>query len=108
MFAVILHKGKQYKVNEGQSIRIDRVLGAKKDGGIKFQEVILVTDEDKVELGTPTIKNAVVEGTIIDNIRDKKVAVVKFHAKKRYKRNLGHKQSYTLVKITKIKLKNEK
>jgi len=102
MFAVISHNGKQYKVEKGKSYNFDLIDSEKK--AITFAEVLLVSDNDKVSVGTPHIEGAVVTGEITDRIKDDKVLVFKFHAKKHYKRTQGHRQQYSVVKISDIKL----
>ena len=102
MFAVVSYNGKQYKVAEGKTYKID-LLEHSEDKKISFSDVLLIEDE-KILVGTPLVEGAKVEAEIIEDIKDDKVSGIKFHAKKRYKRNLGHRQQYTLVKITKIKL----
>lgn len=102
MFAIVSHKTKQYKVSVGQTVRVD--LDEKiKDGQVKFENVLLFSDEKTVKVGEPTIKGAVVEAEVIGDIKDEKVLVSKFHAKKHYHRNNGHRQNYTEVKISSIK-----
>lgn len=102
MFAVISYNGKQYKVERGKSCNFDLIDSEKK--AITFNEVLLAGDTDKVSVGTPNIEGAVVTGEIIENIKDDKVLVFKFHAKKHYKRTQGHRQQYSVVKISDIKL----
>lgn len=108
MFAVISHKGKQYKVYENKEYKIDLIGSDNKDEKITFSDVLLVSDGEKISVGTPNVKDAAVDAIVLGEISDKKVEVFKFHAKKRYKRTNGHKEKYNLVKILKIKTKNEK
>ena len=105
MFAVISFKGKQYKVSEGQEHRVDLI--GSDDTKIVFYKVLLLSDDKDIQVGSPAIEGASVEADVLGEIKDKKVSILKFHAKKRYKRNLGHRERYTVVKITKIN-KNEK
>jgi large subunit ribosomal protein L21 len=106
MFAVISFKGKQYKVTEGQTYKVDLIDNAE-DKTITFGDVLLITNEKKTVIGTPKVEGATVEADVLGETKADKVFAVKFKAKKRYKRNLGHTQRYTLVKINKIKA-NEK
>lgn len=101
MLAIIKTGGKQYKVAEGDKIKVEKLAGEVGDS-IKFDEVLFVGDEKKVTVGTPTIAKATVEGKIIDQDRHDKVWGIKFKAKKRFKLKFGHKQAYTEVEITKI------
>lgn len=100
MFAVIAYKGNQYKVAVGREFKID--LLDSEDKKIKFDQVLLVCDDKKTSVGTPTVKGAFVEADFVKNISDKKVDVVKFHSKKRYKKIGSHRQDYTVIKVTNI------
>ena len=104
MFAVISFKGKQYKVIEGQECRVDLIEGD--DKKIVFDDILLLSDDKSTTVGTPKVA-ATVEAEVLGETKGKKLSFLKFHSKKRYKRNLGHTERYTLVRITKIK-KNEK
>lgn len=101
-YAVIRTGGKQYKVSEGQQIKIEK-LNSEKDKNIDFDDVLLVVDEDKVHIGQPTL-NTKVKAKIIDQIRDKKIRVSTYKAKTGYHRTIGHRQNLTVVQIEKIDL----
>lgn len=103
MFAIISHEGKQYKVEENKEYRIDSTTFTD-DKKVVFDEVLLVDDGERTTIGAPLIDGAKVEAEKISDIRDDKVKVFKFHAKKRYKKTLGHKQKYSVVKIKSIKI----
>jgi large subunit ribosomal protein L21 len=108
MFAVLSVKGNQYKVNPSEEYKFELIEG-KKGEKVNFPEVLLISDEKKTIVGTPLVKGASVDAEIIENdAKDKKVRIFKFRAKKRYQRTAGHRQSYTVVKIIKINLPNEK
>jgi large subunit ribosomal protein L21 len=100
MYAVIATGGKQYKVSEGDVIRVEK-LGAEADEKVTFDQVLLVSDAD-VKVGEPTVAGASVEGTVLSNGRAKKVIVYKYKRKTGYHKKNGHRQSYTEVKIDKI------
>lgn len=101
MFAVISHKEKQYKVEEGKKYRLD--LQDEIDGGkIIFDNVLLVDDGKKVSVGTPNVVGAKVEASVIGEEKGEKVEIFKFHAKKHYQRSAGHRQKYTVVEIKSI------
>jgi large subunit ribosomal protein L21 len=108
MFAVISYKGNQYKVEPNKECRIDLVEDAEEKKKITFSEVLLVSDEKQNHVGTPFINGASVEAEFAKDVRGDKVEVFKFHSKKRYKKTLGHTQSYSIIKVINIKLKNEK
>ena len=98
--AVIRTGGKQYRVAEGDLIRIEKIEGASGDT-IKFDEVLFLSG-DSPKFGDPTIKGAKVEGEIVDQARDKKIVVFKFKRRQKFRRKQGHRQSYTAVKITNV------
>ena len=100
MYAVIATGGKQYKVSEGDVIRVEK-LGAEADEKVTFDQVLLVSDAD-VKVGEPTVAGASVEGTVLSNGRAKKVIVYKYKRKTGYHKKNGHRQAYTEVKIDKI------
>ncbi|EKE18816.1 MAG: 50S ribosomal protein L21 [uncultured bacterium] len=101
MLAIIKTGGKQYKVAVGDKIKVEKLEG---EAGAKltFEEVLFVGDEKDVTIGTPFIKDAKVQGTIVEQGRHKKVWGIKHKPKKRYKVKFGHKQLYTEVEITNI------
>jgi large subunit ribosomal protein L21 len=100
-FAVIKTGGKQYKVEVGSKIRIEKINGNENDA-VSFDNVLLKVENDNVKIGTPTLKDEKVEGKILKQGREKKKIVFKYHSKTRYRKKKGHRQHYTLVEITKI------
>lgn len=102
MLAIISYKNNQYRVEEGGEYNFD-LLDGSKDKKIIFDQILLVNDGKSVKIGTPEVKGAFVEGEIVGEVKGKKISSIKFHAKKRYKRTLGHSEKYTRVKISKIK-----
>ncbi|MCI9366250.1 MAG: 50S ribosomal protein L21 [Clostridia bacterium] len=103
MYAIIETCGKQYKVTEGDVVFFEK-LEAEEGKKVKFDKVILVSDNGKVEVGTPYVKGAKVEGTVIAHGKGKKIIVFKYKPKKNYRRKQGHRQPYTKVEITSVKL----
>lgn len=102
-FAVIVTGGKQYKVSEGQIVKIEKLKGEHKEGDkITFDEVLAKDDGKAVTLGDPQIKGAKVEAKFVETGRNKKIVVMKYKNKTRYFKKNGHKQPYTKVEITKI------
>jgi large subunit ribosomal protein L21 len=102
--AVIKTGGKQYLVSEGDTVTIEKIIGydsEKSKGKITFDEVLLVVNGDKAEVGTPNLKSKV-EGDVIEEGRGKKISVIRYKSKSRYFRNNGHRQPFMKVKITKI------
>lgn len=100
-FAVIKTGGKQYKVIEGQELKIEKLPEAK-GGKVVFDEVLLIDDGKGVKIGTPTIKGAKVEAEFLEDGKYKKVTIIKFKSKSNYRKKMGHRQPFTMVKIAKI------
>ncbi len=98
MFAVIQTGGKQYRVAQGDVLRVEKLAG---DVGaaVTFDKVLLVGG-DNVKVGTPLVSGAKVNAEIIAQGRDKKIIVFKFRRRKNYRRKNGHRQPYTELKIT--------
>ena len=101
MFAIIETGGKQYKVEPGQTVKIEKLDG-EAGGTIVFDNVLLVADGDKAKIGTPTVANAKVTAKLVEQGRAKKVDVIKYKPKVRYKRKYGHRQPFTEIEITSI------
>ena len=100
MFAVIRTGGKQYRVGADQMIRIDKIAGAPGDL-VEFGEVLVVGGETPT-LGTPTVSGAMVAGEVIEQGRGTKVIAFKKRRRKNSRRKRGHRQEFTLVRITEI------
>ncbi|HBB36444.1 MAG: 50S ribosomal protein L21P, large subunit ribosomal protein L21 [Candidatus Moranbacteria bacterium GW2011_GWC1_45_18] len=101
MLAVIKTGGKQYLVQKGDKIKIEKIEG-NVGSAAKFSEVLFSGDEKSVKVGNPLVKGAIVEGKILKQAKAKKVRGIKYKAKKRYKVKFGHRQMFTEVEITKI------
>jgi large subunit ribosomal protein L21 len=101
MYAVIETGGKQYRVQEGDTIFIEKVDGSQGDA-VSFERVLLLSDESEVKVGKPYVEGAIVNASILEQGKAKKIIVFKFKAKKDYRRKQGHRQPYTKVKIEKI------
>lgn len=100
MFAIIKTGGKQYKVSEGDIIKIEKI-EAEAGDKIEFDQVLMVAGDD-VKVGSPVVEGAKVSAEVLDQKKDKKIVIFKFKAKKNYRKKKGHRQPYTLVKIEKI------
>ena len=107
MYAIIEACGKQYKVTEGDVVFFEK-LEAEEGKKVTFDNVVLVSDGKKVQVGNPYVKGIKVEGKVISHGKGKKILVFKYKAKKNYRRTQGHRQPYTKVEITSIKLPAEK
>jgi large subunit ribosomal protein L21 len=101
MFAVIKTGGKQYKVAKDDVIQIEK-LDAKTGSKVAFDEVLMVGDDKSSTIGTPLVSGASVAGTVMEQARDDKVLVFKRKRRQGYRRMHGHRQHFTLVKITDI------
>jgi large subunit ribosomal protein L21 len=100
MYAVIRTGGKQYRVSEGQTLRVEKLPGAKGDK-VTFSDVLLLGG-DTPKIGMPLVKGASVAAEITAEGRGKKIVVFKFRRRKNYRRKNGHRQPYTELKITGI------
>lgn len=105
-YAVIKSGGKQYKVNVGDTIELDKISEDTKN--IIFDEVLLISWDGKVTLGKPTITNAKVEATLVEQKKGDKIRVAKFKAKSRYRKVIGFRAHLSVVKIDKIDLGDKK
>ena len=104
MYAIIEACGRQYKVQEGETVFFEK-LGEEEGKKVSFDKVILVSDEGKIQVGTPYVAGAKVEGIVKANGRGKKIVVFKYKPKKNERKTQGHRQDYTKVEITSIKIK---
>ena len=100
MYAVIVSGGKQYKVSEGDVIRVEK-LDVEEGAKVSFDEVLLLHD-GALKIGTPTVKGAKVSGTVLKNGKAKKVIVYRYKRTSGYHKKNGHRQLFTEVKIEKI------
>ena len=101
MFAVIKTGAKQYKVAEGQKIKIEK-LDTPQGENVVFNDVLLVDTEKMTRIGQPLVEGARVEGKILEQGRNDKVIIHKYKSKKRFHVTKGHRQPFTMVEITKI------
>lgn len=101
MFAVIETGGKQYKVQEGDVLAVEK-LDLEEGQKVTFDRVLLVDEQGETLIGTPLVKDAVVKAEIVENFKDKKVIVFKKKRRKQYKKKKGHRQELTRVKIEQI------
>ena len=101
MYAVIKTGGKQYRVQQGDVIFVEK-LNAQADEAVTFDEVLLVGDADQTKVGTPVVEGAKVEGKVLAQVKSRKIVVYKYKAKKNERKKQGHRQPYTKVEITAI------
>lgn len=103
-YAIVSISGRQYKVQEGQELLVDRQ-DAEVGKKIKLDRVLLLRDEDKVEVGQPEISGASIEVSVVDQAKGPKIVVAKYKAKSRYRRKRGHRSLYTKIKVEKISVR---
>ncbi len=101
MYAVIATGGKQYKIQEGEILRIEKLNGNVGDT-VTFDQVLLVADGENLTIGQPTVSGASVSARIVEQGKEKKILVFKYKRRKRYRRKQGHRQPFTAVKIDRI------
>ncbi len=101
MYAVIKTGGKQYRVQEGQVIRVE-TLPAQAGETVDFSEVLMLADGDDIKIGTPIVDGAKVSGTVLEHGRGKKIEIIKFKRRKHHMKRQGHRQNYTAVRIESI------
>ena len=100
MLAVVEISKKQYLVEKGDTLQVQRLKG--QEDKIAFDKVLLLADDKKVKIGTPYLEKAIVEAQIIEEKKAKKIIVYKVKRRKKYRRKQGHRQIYTSIKITRI------
>ncbi|MGD8430375.1 MAG: 50S ribosomal protein L21 [Ectothiorhodospiraceae bacterium] len=101
MYAVIKTGGKQYRVSEGDVLRVEK-LDAEQGSPVEFDQVLMVADGDDVKVGSPLVEGGKVAAEVVTHGRNRKIEVVKFKRRKNYHRKHGHRQDFTEVKITGI------
>ena len=101
MYAVIETGGKQYRVSEGQAIKFEK-LAVEPGAKIHFDKVLMVANGDSIQVGSPYISGGTVTAEVLSQGRGKKVKIIKFRRRKHYRRQMGHRQYFTEVKITAI------
>ena len=101
MYAVVATGGKQYRVEEGDVLRVEKLAG---DVGsaVAFDKVLLFSDGDSVKIGQPEVDGVTVHGQIVAQGKSKKIIVFKYKRRKRYRRKQGHRQLYTAVRTDRI------
>ena len=101
MYAVIQTGGKQYRVSEGDTVKIEK-LTAEAGDSVDFEQVLMVVDGDEVKVGKPYLVGGKVTATVESHGRAKKVKIIKFRRRKHHMKRQGHRQWFTAVKITGI------
>jgi len=101
MFSIIEQEGFQYKVSEGDTIKVPKI-EAEKDAEISLDKVLMIQNDSEVKIGAPIVEGAVVKAKVIDHGKYRKVVIMKKKRRKGYKRKTGHRQTFTKIKITSI------
>ena len=101
MYAVVASGGKQYKVKEGEVLRVEKLTG-EVGSEIAFDQVLMTSDGENVKIGQPVVEGAQVKGHIVEQGKSRKIIVFKYKRRKRYRRKQGHRQPYTAIKIDSI------
>ena len=101
MYAVVATGGKQYKVETGDILRVEKLAG---DIGseVAFDRVLMLADGESVRIGQPVVEGVTVKGRIVEQGKNKKILVFKYKRRKRYRRKQGHRQLFTAIKIDAI------
>ena len=107
MFAIINIAGKQFRVEEGDQIKVPH-LSIDAGKSLAFDKVLLLNDGKKVQLGSPLLSNASISATVVEHGRGRKIRIFKKKRRKGYRRNNGHRQNYSLIKIDSISTTSKK
>lgn len=101
MYAVIVSGGKQYRVKEGQTIQLEK-LEVETGASVEFDKVLMVSEGDSTQVGTPYLKGHIVKANVVGHGRGDKIRIIKMKRRKHHMKRMGHRQWYTEVKITAI------
>jgi large subunit ribosomal protein L21 len=98
MYAVVNTGGKQYKVQKGETLRIEKIPG-EVGSSVTFDKVLMVADGENIRVGQPVLENVAVQAQIVEQDKAKKILVFKYKRRKRYRRKNGHRQPFTAIRI---------
>lgn len=101
MYVLVEIKGKQYKAEKGGLLKVDKI-NADKGTSVDFSSVMLAQTGEDVKIGTPFLKDVCVKGVVEDHQKDKKINVIKYKKRKRYRRRYGHRQAYSYIRVNDI------
>jgi len=101
MYAIVNTGGKQYKIHQGDILRVEKIPG-EIGSPVSLEKVLMFSDGKNVSIGRPVLDNVAVKGHIVEQGKTKKIIVFKYKRRKRYRRKLGHRQQYTAIKIDSI------
>jgi large subunit ribosomal protein L21 len=101
MHAVVKTGGKEYRISQGDLIRVEKMEGKVGDQ-VTMKDILMVSHEDQVQVGNPLLANAVITGQIVQQVKGKKVLTYKMKRRKNYRRTKGHRQTYTYIRVNDI------
>lgn len=101
MYAIISSGGKQYKVTQGDILRVEKLEG-EVGSEIVLDRVLMVADGENIKIGQPVVEGAAVNGTVVEQGKARKILVFKFKRRKRFHKAQGHRQQFTAIKINSI------
>ena len=102
MYAIVDSGGKQYRVKEGDILKVEKLAGEVGDN-VSFDKILMFSNDENVNIGTPLLEDVTVNGHIVEQGKAKKIIVFKYKRRKRYRRKQGHRQQFTAVEIDSIK-----
>ena len=102
MYAVIKTGGKQYKVSPGDVLNVEKLLDAKAGDTVELKDVCMVADGDKITIGKPMVASASVTAEVVGDKRGEKLLIFKHRRRKGFRKTNGHRQNYTVLKVSKI------
>jgi len=103
MYAVVKTGGKEYRISQGDLIRVEKMEGKAGDQ-VTMKDILMVSHEGQVQVGNPLLANAVITGEIVQQVKGKKVLIYKMKRRKNYRRTKGHRQTYTYIRVNDISL----
>ena len=103
MYAVVKTGGKEYRISQGDLIRVEKMEGKVGDQ-VTMKDILMVSHEGQVQVGNPLLANAVITGEIVQQMKGKKILTYKMKRRKNYRRTKGHRQTYTYIKVNDISL----
>jgi large subunit ribosomal protein L21 len=98
MYAVVNTGGKQYKVQKGETLRIEKIPG-EVGSSVTFDKILMVADGENIRVGQPVLENVAVQAQIVEQDKAKKILIFKYKRRKRYRRKNGHRQPFTAIRI---------
>ena len=107
-YAIIQTGGKQYKVKAGEILKVERLEESKTDKKIEFKEILAYGNDKTIEVGSPTVQGAKVEADLVENGKDRTILIFKKRRRQNSRRKNGHRQQYSLIRISKIFSKDGK